>query len=169
MLAGLGVSHVIWRKQKSIGWDTLEGDLVFFSLARFLRPNAREVRGIYVAPLPTSPVIAALASPDALVTIGTCEARSYPSGIYHLADLTVPFYGPKRFEFPEPVQVLELSERWPPDALDSDFLALEADCYTAKTRRRVLRKFDLLATRREPAIGKRKYQRELFARKVDSP
>jgi hypothetical protein len=99
LLHGMGVTHVAWDNQGSKGWDSVAGDIVFFDFA--LQHTVKPARhgGMVLATMGPAPAPdAKLPSPVAY--LGCNDA--YRSGLYELADLTVPVFGPKSRAYPPP-------------------------------------------------------------------
>jgi hypothetical protein len=98
LLQGFGVTHLLWSAGESYATDTLAGDLVFFALAAGRGRSARIVEGLTLAEMPATPPPAG--GPDDVFVL-TCPGGLTP-GLYRLADLRTPVYGPRKGHSPPP-------------------------------------------------------------------
>jgi len=98
-LKSLGVTHLQWFTRSSRSWDSLAGDIRFFDFAVNHTTDAKQVGRSTVATLPAAPPTREIGSKVLLLG---CGGRSFASGIYELADLRVPSFGPESKRFPRP-------------------------------------------------------------------
>lgn len=99
LLKSLGVTHLQWFTRSSRSWDSLAGDIRFFDFAINHTTDAKQVGRSTVATLPAAPPTREIGSKVLLLG---CGRRSFASGIYELADLRVPSFGPESKRFPRP-------------------------------------------------------------------
>lgn len=129
LLRSMGVTHLVWTKQGSRGWDSVAGDLTFFSFANKYGLNQRTIAGSVVAKMPEAPPPD---EPSDVVAYFGCN-NQYKIGLYHMADLTVPVYGPNNNKFPKPFKPkgdLELDEL----AREAAFAVVDGKCQAAASR-----------------------------------
>jgi hypothetical protein len=105
LLRRLGVTHVIWQHQSSVGYDSFAGDLRFhdYALNDLAAPGVFE--GLRVSPLPPAPLTARPAppgSPSETVAWFGCGGRGAASGLYDLSALAAPLWGPPPHVWPTP-------------------------------------------------------------------
>jgi hypothetical protein len=98
LLRGMGVTHVAWDNQVSKGWDSVAGDLVFFDFALKRTAKPSKHGGMTLAEMGPRPAEGPL--PSTVAYLGCND--TYRSGLYELADLTVPVFGPKSRSYPAP-------------------------------------------------------------------
>jgi hypothetical protein len=91
----LGATHVLWAS-KSKGTDSLAGDIMFFD---FVRRRATDLGTFGSMHLSKLPDVAPTGPFNDTVAVFSC-AGSYASGLYRVADLRVPVYGPQSSDFP---------------------------------------------------------------------
>jgi hypothetical protein len=161
MLRGLDVTHVYYGR-KSKGWDTLAGDLTFFAFVEDFGKREFAAKGYAVVSLPREP-IGEMRRSDR-VGIITCDAETYPPGLYRLRDLTVPVFGPERLRFPaptraDPKRIFELA----------DYLVLDRRCHPRappkKLFRRVAKRARLNASSPE-TVGEELDDQEIYLRRL---
>lgn len=129
MLRGMGVTHLLWDTQDSKGWDSIAGDITFFSFALRHGMEKKSVGGMTFAKM-SPPPEPGEAFPDAVAFLG-CNT-TYRSGLYTRADMTMAAFGPKGRTYPEP------RRPGPPKgesaealAKDADVVVLEVKCQSA--------------------------------------
>ncbi|MFO0611399.1 MAG: hypothetical protein U0414_02340 [Polyangiaceae bacterium] len=98
LLKEMGVTHVSWEPQKSKGWDSIAGDIVFFEFATRETDQRGSGSGFEWGTMkPSEPT----AQPIREVAFLGCN-NTVQDGLYHLADLHVPVFGPNNQAYPEP-------------------------------------------------------------------
>jgi hypothetical protein len=95
----MGVTHVAWDTQVSKGWDSVAGDIMFFDFAQKRTVKQAKHGGMTLAEMGPAPP-PDLPFPTTVATLGCND--TYKSGLYELADLTVPVFGPRSRAFPRP-------------------------------------------------------------------
>jgi hypothetical protein len=98
LLRSMGVTHLVWERHLSRGWDSIAGDLTFFNFAIKYGQAQKEYSGTLLASMPAAPPPD---EPNDVVVFAGCN-DTYQSGLYHLSDMTVPVYGPRKEQFPAP-------------------------------------------------------------------
>lgn len=101
LLRGLGVTHVFYFSRKSNGAASLASDILFDQFVTELAKGRRKVSGGYVVTLPDRPMDD---GPPGRVLVVSCK-RAPTSGLYPVAALDVPAFGPKRGHYPPPERV----------------------------------------------------------------
>jgi len=97
LLAGLGVTHIHARTEKTKGTDSLAGDIRFHDYLRRYAENARQLASGVLADLGNAPE-----GPfDDSVAVLSC-GKDYLPGLYQVTDLSTPPFGPRMKELPEP-------------------------------------------------------------------
>ncbi len=142
LLNQLGVTHIHYARDKSIGVDSLAGDFLFFDFVERRSGPGQRVGGYRLVTVPTTPRPAFASD---LVFVRSCGA-AMSTGLYHLNQLQVPSYGPAARRWPQPVQRVssELSES--SLLAQAQFAALDGHCRDTDTR--LTREgFELLAHR----------------------
>jgi hypothetical protein len=97
-LKGLGITHVAWRREHSDGWDSIAGDLRFWSFARRYTTHPVRIGEYTIATMPSEPPPDA--EEDTVLVVGC--GGGYESGLYRLDDTSVPAFGPAKTYFPDP-------------------------------------------------------------------
>jgi hypothetical protein len=162
LLDGMGVTHVYWGSQLSRSFDTVAGDAMFFDFALKHTVNPRRVGGGTVAGMPTSPPAVDARAFDATVAVLTCNDRGYGRGLYELADMRVPAFGPASRRFPPPRKPAAAAV--PAEQLidQAAFIVLDPQC-AAGARGHAQREF-LLAAKRKRMSAERSREFELWVR-----
>lgn len=129
----MGVTHLVWDRQVSKGWDTVAGDLVFFSYALRYGQQPKSFGKTILAEMPEAPPPEAFR--DEVAYLG-CD-QQYKAGLYKLSDLTVPVFGPKSKKFPKPRQPGPKRGE-PTEALldQAGFAVLDPKCFTMSPARK---------------------------------
>ncbi|MEJ7730219.1 MAG: hypothetical protein WKG00_13500 [Polyangiaceae bacterium] len=96
----IGVTHVVWRELVSKGWDSVGGDLVFFDFATQHTVDRKRAGGHNIGAMPAQPPPD---QPGGLVAFFGC-GDYYQDGLYQVADMTTPVFGPDRRRFAAPVE-----------------------------------------------------------------
>jgi len=153
-----GVTHVLWDHQVSKGWDTVGGDVVFFAFATRHTEDVKSVGRTRLGVMPKA-APAAADFDDRVLVVG-CDKRNYPAGLYRVAQLDVPVFGPEKFEFPKPEKKGDVAEL----AGEAGALVIDAKCADAKKIDKS--EFQLVARRKRihPPKGKKEY--EIYLRKA---
>jgi hypothetical protein len=99
LLRSLGVTHIVWQDRTSKGYDSVAGDLVFFDFVFRYAVDRKKVGQHWVARMPDEPPPEA---PFGEVAFFGCD-DFYATGLYRLSEMTVPVFGPKRRDFPQPL------------------------------------------------------------------
>ena len=100
ILRGMGATHVVWRPDFSVGFDTIAGDLAFFEFAENHTTHQKRVGGFALGTISSTPPPQKPRAGAWALVVG-CP-KGAPSGLYHLADLRVLPFGPKKDVFPPP-------------------------------------------------------------------
>lgn len=137
----IGVTHVVWADNVSKGWDSVGGDLVFFDFAMRHTTGRKKVGSTWVASMPTEPPPAEPAGPVAIFGCGDY----WTNGLYRLADLTTPVFGPKRDDFAKPIEVAGKGQE-ARIAKKASFLVIDPACANS-VQARVKGGFQLVAKR----------------------
>lgn len=119
-LRELGVTHVAWQ-DKSRGWDSLAGDLNFFDFVVNATQDRAAVSAFALVRLRDAPPPPRARSNVLVLSCGVPVA-----GLYELADLRAPSFGPKKGEYPPPRRGLGVPSELAPEA---DFVVLESKCH----------------------------------------
>lgn len=129
LLNSLGVTHLVWTKQGSRGWDSVAGDLVFFNFVTKYGVGTKTLGNNILVRMPDAPPPPE--TNDVVLYLG-CN-NHYKAGLYHLSDLTVPVYGPNNNKYPKPFQPkasTELAEL----SHGAAFAVLDPKCAAAASR-----------------------------------
>ncbi|MCU0687707.1 MAG: hypothetical protein MUF34_36610, partial [Polyangiaceae bacterium] len=93
LLRELKVTHVHWVAERSLGYDTLGSDLLFFAYVARGLEAPMSVAGAQLAPLPPQPTV--VEPENYSVAYFGCGVESpYDNGLYDLAALTASSYDP---------------------------------------------------------------------------
>jgi hypothetical protein len=124
LLAGLGVTHLHGRTDKSKGSDSLAGDIRFHDYLRRYGENPQQLSGGVLAELgepPEGPF-------DDSVAVLSC-GDDYAPGLYQVTDLSTPPFGPRMKELPPPREAATL----PGDAsrliAQAEFVVVNPKCF----------------------------------------
>lgn len=123
LLAGLGVTHLHGRTDKSKGTDSLAGDIRFHDYLRRYAENLQQLSSGVLGELgevPQGPF-------DDTVAVLSC-GNDYAPGLYQVTDLSTPPFGPRMKELPPPREPATL----PGDAAklidQAEFVVLNPKC-----------------------------------------
>ena len=105
-LREMGVTHLVFKPQRSRGFDTLAGDLMFFYFAQHLAEPVTRKGSQQLAALRDEAPAEDDARFDRSVAVFGC-AGGYETGLYELEDLTTPVFGPRRDDLPEPREFVD--------------------------------------------------------------
>jgi len=102
LLRELGVTHLLWARERSLGYDSMASDIAFFHYVTNHARNMKLLSGYALAEVPASFQERGRFRGEALLL--TCAADTYRSGVYRVSDLTVTVLrGPRpQSDFPEP-------------------------------------------------------------------
>ncbi|GMV17680.1 MAG: hypothetical protein HS104_32180 [Polyangiaceae bacterium] len=123
LLSSMKVTHIAWQPERSRGWDSLAGDLTFFDFVLNATGERRLVGGHFLVPLREAPPPP---RPRSTVLVAAC--KSPKSGLYELADLTAPSFGPERGRYPAPRTALGPPAQLAELATRAEMLVLEPAC-----------------------------------------
>ena len=122
-LRQLGATHIVWRPGKSRGWDSLGGDVAFFWFVKRHLVDVKSFGERRMGRLPdTRP---SHPGPGNRVAFIGCR-KTYADGLYHIEDLAIPAFGPRKPDYPAPHAVFA-------DA-DADELVKRANAVVVQTR-----------------------------------
>jgi hypothetical protein len=145
----LGVTHLVWKKNTSKGWDSIAGDLVFFDFALNHTVEQQAVGSLLVARLPDE---RPSDEPYGKVGYAGCKKR-HPSGLYELSQMTTPVFGPDRKSFPTPLTELE-EETLESIVAEASFFVTNPKC-SGKDSVKIPGRFQLGANRRQTNTGRK--------------
>jgi len=111
-LKSYGVTHLLWVTSANKGADSLAGDLVFYHFALKVGVGAKVYGSMTLAAMPEKPPPEGELGGALALTCG----KGLPAGLYHLADLHVPAYGPEKNKYPKPFMTVG------PDVTEEDLL-----------------------------------------------
>lgn len=120
----LGVTHVFTKTEKSKGSDSLAGDIRFFDYVRRHGTNPLQVAGgilITVAESPSGEF-------DDSVAVLSC-GNDYQPGMYVVADLKTPPFGPRMKQLPRPREPATLPEDAPQLIRAAEFVVIDPGCF----------------------------------------
>jgi hypothetical protein len=128
LMRRLGVTHLLWQNGVSRGYDSIAGDIAFFTLAH-LASEPRYVGGHVVARLPPHRPSSAPFTDRALL-LGC--GQNYASGLFRVSDLTVTVLATPRPPTDYPPPRIPLSHISDLDALvpTVDAIVVEGSCAT---------------------------------------
>jgi hypothetical protein len=125
-LAEMGVTHLLWHSGKSVGEDSLAGDLVFFHFALFATRQQQRFEWYTLGEMPPEPPD--LRFDDRVLVLG-CANSEYRPGLYLLNQLTV---APFRFKppLPKPDPYVEITQdSYRQFVGEVDFLVFDRACH----------------------------------------
>jgi hypothetical protein len=131
----LGVTHLHFSASTSHGYDTLGGDLLFFTFAQLVAQGHESFGGFTLARLPAA-VEREMAN-DVVAFFGCPNSVDYHDGLYRLAALTASDLDP-RHVYPEPFQAFprELPDGEVEEVLSrASFAVVDPSCHAALPRR----------------------------------
>ncbi len=161
-----GITHVFWRSTRSRSWDSLAGDILFFSFVRRHTLDVERFGKAFVGKMPDEPPPGADEFEDTVAVVG-CRRRGLPSGLYRVTDLNIPMFGPRKTEYPEP-RVPATTEQ-PAESLvaQASFVVVDPSCMS-KVKSTLRKSFEQYAKRdRRGRLRNRGYQ--IWSRKATAP
>jgi hypothetical protein len=159
LLRDMGTTHIVWENEKSQGWDSIAGDLVFFHFASRIAESKKRVGNFLVATMPRE----APTEPGLEKVLFHGCGKPLATGLYDLADLHIPVFGPKRAEFPSPRKTGDVSEL----AGLADAIVLEQRCH-ASPPSSAQSEFERVAKRRALLEFKRSKELTIWLRRGGS-
>ncbi|HEX3695496.1 MAG TPA: hypothetical protein VH374_08895 [Polyangia bacterium] len=102
LLSGMGVTHLLYDASSSKGYDTLGGDLLFFSFSSFYGERSESFGGQVLSHMPAARPRTDVSN-DIVAFLGCAD--TYQNGLYHVSELTAADLDPKR-AYPAPFQIL---------------------------------------------------------------
>ncbi len=124
----MGITHVFWRGTKSRAWDSLAGDIMFFTFARQYTVNVKVLKKrATIGEMPETPPPDASGFPDRVAVL-TCRNPHLAPGEYVVSDLNKPMFGPERDQYPPPR--VPVTEDMPIEKLvaRADYVVVEPRC-----------------------------------------
>ncbi len=163
-LRDMDITHVLWRGTRSRSWDSVAGDLLFFTFVRRYTLDAKGhgKKKYMVGRMPDEPPPGADEFESTVLVIG-CDDRGYGPGLYELTDLNVPTFGPKSEQFPAPRVTPTATEGLAELAKQAEFVVVDPECKNS-IYTRVRRDFALYA-KREVSFRVENIGYQLWARK----
>ena len=119
-LRQLGVTHLTFTDSAE-GFVPLGGDIAFYEFAWSFTENRRPVSGHWLAAMPKRPPPPPATRKVAVLACG----EEYQNGIYELADLKVPRFGPAEHAFPAPRAAADDEANWGSEVFA---IAVDGDC-----------------------------------------
>ncbi len=120
-LRELGVTHLAWTSHRSQGYEPLAGDIAFYEFAHRYARTPQRIGQFLLAAMPKKAPKPPVGDHVVVISCGP----DYPGGIYHLADLVVPRFGPAKVLFPAPRADASDEQKWLHDARA---VALDTGC-----------------------------------------
>jgi hypothetical protein len=127
LLAGMGVTHLLWTRGQSRGWDSIAGDLAFYHFATRETTDRNKIGPNMLARMPDARPTGTFDDP--VLFLG-CNDDGYRSGLYPLSEMTVPVFGPRSRRFPAPRVRAKGDDQDAADlALQAGFMVLNPKCH----------------------------------------
>lgn len=123
LLAGLGVTHLHAKPDKTKGTDSLAGDIRFYDYLRRYAENPQQLSSGILAELgevPEGPF-------DDTVAVLSCS-QDYAPGLYQVTDLSTPPFGPRLKELPKPREAATLPDDASRLIAEAEFVVLNPKC-----------------------------------------
>jgi hypothetical protein len=120
----LGVTHVFTKTEKSKGSDSLAGDIRFFDYVRRYGSSPMQVAGgilIAVGEAPSGDF-------DESVAVLSC-GNDYQPGLYRIADLKTPPFGPRMKRLPAPRTPATIPDEASALVGDAEFVVMDPGCF----------------------------------------
>ncbi len=147
-LHALGITHLSWTTGKSRSWDSLASDIMFFTFAVRHSVEQKRVAKTTLARMPDAPPPES-SFPDVVAVLGC--GRQERAGLYRVADLRTPMFGPRERDYPTPYQAASTKDgKKDAESLiaGADYVVVDPKCH-AGLMKSVKAKFQLLALRRK--------------------
>ena len=125
----LGATHVVWRPGRSIGIDSLTGDLVFFEFVLHHTDLVLDNGDSRLATLRAEPPGSPIGSE---VLVMSCKPP-LDTGVYTLESLSVPVYGPRKKYYRPPERYLNTPELLEEAAKKVSYAVTQDGCGTLPT------------------------------------
>ncbi len=121
-----GVTHLVWTDQRSLGYDSLAGDLLFFHYATVWATDTQKFGGLRLARIPEQP----LQEPDRSLVLYLGCPQTYALGLHELGAMILPERADDAGPYPPPLRAASLSK---PDELlslakDATYVVHDAKC-----------------------------------------
>jgi hypothetical protein len=123
LLAGLGVTHLHGRTDKTKGTDSLAGDIRFHDYLRRYAENLQQLSSGVLGELgeqPEGPF-------DDSVAVLSC-GQDYAPGLYEVTDLSTPPFGPRMKELPAPREPATLPDDASRLIAQAEFVVMNPKC-----------------------------------------
>jgi hypothetical protein len=137
LMRDMGVTHIVIENNKSAGWDSIAGDVLFFNFAKRATVEHQKSGPFFIAKMPDSP-------PDGLDVTNVLYlgcGKPVANGLYPLSSLSVSVFGPGSERYPAPEKKGKPEEL----VLDADAVVLETKC---QAKPPTGRKFELAGKRK---------------------
>lgn len=124
LLAGLGVTHLHAKTDKTKGTDSLAGDIRFYDYLRRYAENPQQLSSGVLGELgdvPEGPF-------DDSVAVLSC-GQDYAPGLYQVTDLSTPPFGPRMKELPAPREPATLPDDASRLIAQAEFVAVNPKCF----------------------------------------
>ena len=123
----LGVTDILWSRA-SRGYDSLGGDLAFYSFVTRQAASPQAIGGYWISPLPDSPPSDA-GFRDLALVLGCNDG--YASGSYRISDLSVTVLAHSRpaEDYPKPLQPLAPGADFDELLHQVDAVAINPQCF----------------------------------------
>lgn len=120
LMRDMGVTHIVIENNKSAGWDSIAGDVLFFNFAKRATVDHQRSGPFFIAKMPDSPPEGLDVSRVLYLGCG----KPVANGLYPLSSLSVSVFGPGSETYPAPEKTGK-----PEDLLrDADAVVLESKC-----------------------------------------
>jgi hypothetical protein len=98
LMKEMGVTHLVWEPNRSNGWDSIAGDIVFFHFALRDTVTRTSSGGFEMGVMPPAPP-----TPSAPLKVAFFGCNKVAKdGLYDVTDLNVPVFGPRSRNYPAP-------------------------------------------------------------------
>lgn len=148
LLRDMGVTHVFWPTGKSVAFDSVASDLMFYNFAMRHTQHHRRFSGNTLGVMPDEPPPGPDEFDDRTLVLG-CGKGGYRSGLYRVGQLQTKELDPSSVVDPDPVRAVPDQPARPElDKLLAEpaFVALDPACHE-KDKAAVRRSFELAITR----------------------
>lgn len=121
LMKQMGVTHIVWESQRSVGWDSIAGDLVFFNFVYRASGKRTRVGKFEIVEMPQTPPN----GPNLENVLYLGCGRPVRNGLYKLNDLSVPIFGAKSDKYRKPREGGDAGKLVP----KADAIVLETKCH----------------------------------------